>query len=96
VCGTVSDLVTTTTTTNGSLVLNSPGRTPFTITLTPARWNPEGGVAGYVCAMLDAGMPRPVFEGLSVPGNAEAYVEGNAYPATKAKPFPVGFVVPQA
>lgn len=96
VCGTVSDLVTTTATTNGSLVLNSPGRTPLTVTLTPAHWNPEARAAFYICATLDAGVPRPLFAGVAVPGNADAYVESNSYPATKAKPSAVGFVVPQA
>lgn len=96
VCGTVSDLVRTTATTNGSLVLNSPGRAPFTVTLTTPRSPPEGGVAGYVCLELDAGIPRPIFAGFSVPGNAAAYVEGNVFPATKVKPSPTGFVVPQA
>jgi hypothetical protein len=96
VCGTISDLVTTTATTNGSLVLNSPGRTPLTVTLTPAHWNPEARAAFYICATLDAGVPRPLFAGITVPGNADAYVESNSYPATKAKPSAVGFVVPQA
>lgn len=94
-CGTVSDLVSTTTTANGSLVLNSPGRAPLTITLTPPRWNPEARVAGYICALLDAGVPRPIFAGLSVPGTAEAYAEPGTYPATRAKPSPTGFVLPQ-
>jgi len=94
-CGTVSDLVRTTATANGSLVLNAPGRAPLPITLTPARWNPEASVAGYVCATVDAGIPRSIFAGLSVPGNAEVYVEAGMYPATRAKPSPTGFVVPQ-
>lgn len=41
-------------------------------------------------------MPYPIFAGLSVPGNTEVYVDINVYPATKAKPSPAGFVVPQA
>jgi hypothetical protein len=96
VCGTISDLVTTTATTNGSLVLNSPGRAPFTVTLTPAHWNPEARAAFHICVTLDAGVPRPLFAGVTVQGEPDAYVESNSYPATKAKPSPTGFVVPQA
>jgi hypothetical protein len=88
--------VTSTATTNGSLVLNSPGRVPLTVTLTQPRWSPQTAAAGYICATLDAGVPHPIFAGVSVPGNAEAYVESNAYPATKARPSPIGFIVPQA
>jgi hypothetical protein len=94
-CGTVSDFAGTTTTTNGSLVLNSPGRTPLKITLTLAHMNPEGAVAGYLCAGLEAGVPDPIFAGLSAPG-AQGYIAPTVFPATVAKPAPPGFVVPQA
>jgi len=96
VCGTISDLVTTTATTNGSLVLNSPGRAPFAVTLTPAHWNPEARAAFYICVMLDSGVPRPLFAGITVSGQPDAYVESNLYPATRTKPSATGFVVPQA
>jgi hypothetical protein len=95
VCGTVSDFVKTTATANGSLVLNSPGRSPLKITLTPSRIRPEGQIAGYVCVTLDAGVPYPIFAGLSAPG-ADGFIAAGTYPATLAKPAPNGFVVPQA
>jgi hypothetical protein len=51
--------------------------------------------AGYVCVTLDAGVPYPIFAGLSAPG-AEGFIAPGVYPATLAKPAPNGFVVPQA
>lgn len=99
-CGMVSDFVKTTLTTDGSVVLNSPGRTPLKITLTVARNNPEGQFGGYVCIGLDAGVPYPIFAGIGVPRVnglvPESYVPEGTYPATLAKPAPAGFVVPQA
>jgi hypothetical protein len=96
VCGTVSDFVRTTTTANGSVILNSPGRSPLKITLTAPRVNPDTQLgAGYICVTLDAGVPRPIFAGLSAPG-AEGFIAPGMYPATLAKPAPNGFVVPQA
>jgi hypothetical protein len=93
-CGTVTDFVNTSTT-DGSFVLNSPGRSPLKITLTIARWASGGGVAGYVCVGLDAGATDPLFAGF-VPGGVTGFVSEGTYPATMAKPAPEGFVVPQA
>ncbi len=96
VCGTVSDDVASTSTTNGSLVLNSPGRPPLKITdlfLTSPR-SPGGGIAGYICTSLQAGVPNPIFGGLWTPNTAGFVAEGTL-PATKANPPPTGFVVPQ-
>ena len=96
ICGTVSEFVKTTTTTDGSVVLSSPGRSPVKVTLTAARSNPEGSFGGYVCMAVDAGVPYPIFAGLGAPSAPDSYVAEGTYPATKAKPSPVGFVVPQA
>ncbi len=100
-CGTVSDYVRTAPATDGSFVLNSPGRSPLKITLTVARTDPtEGQFGGYVCVGVTAGVPYPIFAGLGVPQIngvvPESYVPEGTYPATRAKPAPVGFVVPQA
>jgi len=95
VCGTVGDFLKTTPTHDGSVVLNSPGRTPLTITLTVGRSNPEGSFANYVCVALDQGTPYPIFAGLGAPGR-EGYVAEGTYPATLAKPAPIGFVLPQS
>ncbi len=94
-CGRVSDFTHTTTTTNGSFVLNSPGRTPLKITLTPARTNPEATFGNYVCVALDAGLPYPIFAGLGAP-NTAPYIPEGTYPATNAMPAPTGFVLPQS
>ena len=96
ICGTVSEFVKTTTTTDGSVVLNSPGRSPIKITLTAARSNPEGSFGGYVCMALDAGVPYPIFAGLGAPSASGSYIAEGTYPATNAQPTPAGFVVPQA
>ncbi|HLZ47602.1 MAG TPA: hypothetical protein VKR80_03010 [Candidatus Limnocylindria bacterium] len=82
-------------TADGSVVLNSPGRSPLKVTLTPTRSNPEGSFGGYVCMALDAGVPHPIFAGLGAP-RTESYIAEGTYPATNAKPSPIGFVVPQA
>ncbi len=95
VCGTASDFVKTTPTTNGSVALNSPGRTPLRVVFAVARNNPEGPLGGYVCMSLDAGTPYPIFAGLGVPGR-EGFVAEGAYPATLAMPAPAGFVLPQS
>ncbi len=94
VCGTVSDFVAITSTTNGSLALNSPGRPPLKITLTSSKLTPGGGIAGYICTSLEAGVPNPIFAGLWPPSTAGFVAEGTL-PATKADPAPTGFVVPQ-
>ncbi|MEP7002925.1 MAG: hypothetical protein ABI888_00130 [Chloroflexota bacterium] len=95
VCGRVTDFIKTTTTVDGSFVVNSPGRTPITVTLTVARNNPEGSFAGYACVALDAGRPHPIFAGLGAP-NTATYIPEGIYPATSAMPTPVGFVIPEA
>ena len=100
-CGTVSEYVRTAPATDGSFVLSSPGRSPLKITLTVASADPtEGQFAGYVCVALKAGVPHPIFVGLGVPRIdgviPESYVPEGTYPATRAKPAPDGFVVPQA
>jgi hypothetical protein len=92
----VGDFVKTTATANGSVVLNSPGRSPLRITLAAPRVNPGTQFgSGYVCVTLDAGVPYPIFAGLSAPG-ADGFIAAGTYPATAAKPAPNGFVVPQA
>ena len=93
-CGTVSDFVAITSTTNGSLVLNSTGRPPLKITLTSAKLTPGGAIAGYICTSLETGVPNPIFAGLWPPNTAGFVAEGSL-PATKVDPAPAGFVVPQ-
>lgn len=93
-CGIVSDYVANTSTTSGSLMINSPGRSPLKVTLTSPRSTPGGGISGYVCAGLVAGSPNPIFNGLWPP-NTPGFVAEGTLPATKADPAPTGFVVPQ-
>lgn len=93
-CGTVSDYVGNTSSTNGSFVLNSPERSPLKVTLTPAH-SPGGIFSGYVCASLEAGAPSPIFRGL-FPPNTPGFINQGSFPATAAQPAPTGFVMPQA
>jgi hypothetical protein len=92
-CGTVSDFKGNTSSTDGSMVLNSPGRSPLTITLTSAHSTPGGGIGGYVCASLVAGVPYPIFDGLFP---SVGFINQGVFPATAALPAPTGFVLPQA
>lgn len=94
-CGTVSDFVGNTASADGSLLLNSPGRSPLKITLTSAHSTPGGRFGGYICTGLDPGSPYPIFGGLWAPITAGFVPEGTM-PATKAEPAPAGFVVPQS
>ena len=94
-CGTISDYQGNTSSTNGSMVLNSPGRSPLKITLTSAHSTPGGGIGGYVCAGLVAGVPSPIFDGL-FPPNTAGFINQGVFPATAAQPAPTGFVLPQS
>jgi hypothetical protein len=92
VCGTISDFVSDSSQTNGSLVLNSPGRAPLRITIPAGRL---GGVAsGYVCVGVLGGVPYPLLDGFAPTG--PAFVAPGTFPATAASPAPTGFVLPQA
>ncbi len=92
-CGQVSDFVSKTGTTVGSMVLNSPGRTPLKIKLYD---NPAGSaISGYICAGLLADVPDPAYGGIWPP-NTVGFVPEGTLPATKAGPAPTGFVLPQA
>jgi hypothetical protein len=50
---------------------------------------------GYVCLLLGAGVPFPIFDGLIGPQMPGSVAEGT-FPATAARPAPTGFVLPQA
>ncbi len=94
VCGTISDFVGDNSQTNGSFVLNSPGRTPLKITIPAGRLG--GSASGYVCIGVLAGVPYPLHDGF-VPGGVRGlFIDSGTFPATTASPSPTGFVLPQA
>lgn len=92
VCGTISDFAGDNAQTNGSFVLNSPGRAPLKITIPAGRLG--GSASGYVCVAVLAGTPYPLFAGFFPPGTP-GFVSSGAVPATTAGPAPTGFVLPQ-
>jgi hypothetical protein len=93
VCGTISDFVGDNAQTNGSFVLNSPGRAPLRLTIPAGRL---GGIgAGYVCIEVGAGVPYPLFDGF-FPEGTRGFINPGTFPATIASPAPTGFVLPQA
>ena len=93
-CGTVSDRVARTAGTNATFLLNSPGRSPLKV--ASAGNAPVDAVvpAGYLCLLLTAGVPLPLFDGLIGPLMPGFVAEGT-FPATAARPAPTGFVLPQ-
>ena len=93
VCGTVSDFVGDNAQTNGSFVLNSPGRAPIRITIPAGRLG--GSASGYVCIGVLAGVPYPLFDGFFTSGTP-GFVDSGVLPATAALPAPTGFVLPQS
>jgi hypothetical protein len=94
VCGTISDFVGDNAQTNGSFVLNSPGRASLKITIPAGRLG--GSASGYVCIGVLAGVPYPLFDGF-VPGGVRGlFVDAGTFPATMASPSPTGFTLPQA
>ena len=95
VCGTASDRVARTASTNATFLLNSPGRSPLKIASTGNAPIDAVIPGGYVCLLLDAGVPFPIFGGLIGPQMAGFVAEGT-FPATAARPAPTGFVLPQA
>jgi len=95
VCGTISDFVSDSAQTNGSLVLNSPGRAPLRITI-PAGRLVGGLAAGYECVGVLAGVPYPLFDGFALAPTGPAFVAPGMFPATAASPTPTGFVLPQS
>ncbi len=99
VCGTMSDGVARTTSTNATFLLNAPGRSPLKIASTePGPIDvmvPSGRASGYVCLLLEAGVPLPIFAGLIGLG-MRGFIPEGTFPATTAQPSPTGFVLPQA
>lgn len=93
VCGTISDWVADGLATDGSFVLDAPGRAPIRLTIPAGRLG--GNAAGYVCVGVAAGRPYPLFDGFATP-NTALFVEQGRVPATAASPAPTGFVLPQA
>lgn len=99
VCGTMSDGVQISRG-RATFTLNAPGRAPLKITSTdpaPIDAMVPTGIAqsGYVCLLLDAGVPLPTFAGLIGPGMPGYVVQGTV-PATSTNPSPTGFALPQA
>lgn len=95
VCGTISDFVSDSSQTNGSFVLNSPGRAPLRITI-PAGRLAGGRADGYGCIGVLAGVPYPLFD-VFVPGGATGlFINSGTFPASSASPPPTGFVIPQS
>jgi hypothetical protein len=98
-CGTMSDGLQITRT-SATFALNSPGRPPLKIASSgPAPIDamvPSGTTqSGYVCLLLDAGVPLPIFAGL-VGRGMPGYVVQGTVPATSANPSPTGFLLPQS
>lgn len=93
VCGTIGDFVSDNAQTNGSFVLNSPGRAPIRIAIPAGRLG--GTAGGYVCIEVVAGVPYPLFDGF-FPQGTSGFVNQGAFPATIASPAPTGFVLPQS
>lgn len=94
-CGTVSDRVARAGATNATFLLNSPGRSPLKIASTGNAPVDAVVPGGYVCLLLTAGVPLPIFDGLIgrlMPG----FVAEGTFPATATQPAPTGFVLPQA
>ena len=94
-CGTVSDRVARTASTNATFLLNSPGRSPLKIASTGNAPVDAVVPAGYLCLLLRPGVPLPIFDGLIGP-LMPGFVPEGTYPATAARPAPTGFVLPQA
>jgi hypothetical protein len=94
VCGAMSDGVARTTSTNATFLLNSAGRSPLKIASTGPGPIDAMVPSGYVCLLLEAGVPFPIFAGLIGPQMPGYLVEGTV-PATSARPSPTGFVLPQ-
>jgi hypothetical protein len=81
---------------NGSLVLNSPGRDPFKLTIPAGRLGGGGvGIGSYACVGVLAGVPYPLFDGFATSGTP-GFVNPGVVPATAASPAPTGFVLPPA
>jgi hypothetical protein len=95
VCGTASDPVAKTSSTNATFLLDSPGRTPLKIASTGNAPIDAGIPAGYACLLIDNGVPSPILVGFLGP-YMEGFVSQGTVPATSAKPAPTGFALPQA
>ena len=95
VCGTTSDGVARTTSTNATFLVNSAGRSPLKVASTGNAPIDAMVPSGYVCLLLEAGVPFPVFAGLIGP-QMPGYVAEGTIPATSARPAPIGFILPQA
>lgn len=95
VCGTASDPVARTTSTNATFLLNAPGRSPLKIASTGNAPIDAVIPPGYACLLLEAGVPFPILGALIGPYD-EGFVSEGTLPATSAKPAPTGFVLPQA
>lgn len=98
VCGTMSEGVQISRG-NATFFLNAPGRSPLKVASTgpgPIDAMVPSGTAqsSYVCLLLDAGVPLPIFAGLIGP-QMPGFVSQGTVPATSAKPAPTGFVLPQ-
>jgi hypothetical protein len=94
ICGTISEYVSDGAQTDGSFILNSPGRAPLALTIPAGRLG-GGGAGGYVCVGVQAGTPHPLFDGFA-PSGTPGFVDTGKVPATAAQPTPTGFVLPQA
>ncbi len=94
-CGTASDPVARTTSTNATFLLNSPGRSPLKIASTENAPIDVVIPGGYACLLLEAGVPFPIL-GAQLGRYSEGFVSEGTLPATSAKPAPTGFVLPQA
>jgi hypothetical protein len=93
-CGAVTDRVPRTDPAGASFVLRSPGRAPLRISWRdPAPIDSFGG--DYVCVLLEAGVPSPIFAGQTAAG-LPGFVPEGTVPATAAQPSPPAFVLPQA
>jgi hypothetical protein len=95
VCGTASDRIARTSTADATFLLNSPGRSPLKIASTGNAPIDAVIPGGYVCLLLGAGVPFPIFDGLIGP-QMPGFVAEGTFPATAARPAPTSFTLPQA
>lgn len=95
VCGTASERVARTATANATFLLDSSGRSALKVTF-PGNAPVDAIIPpGYVCLLLEPGVPLPTFAGLIGP-QMPGYVAQGTFPATAARPTPTGFTLPQA
>jgi hypothetical protein len=81
ICGLISDFTSDSASTDGSFILNAPGRAPIRVTIPSGRLG--GRASDYVCVQVQAGTPHPLFDGF-FPSGTPGFVDAGTVPATVA------------